>query len=106
MKKYLCFLFLALTACATPPENIPTASVSTLQYQDYGCKQIAMELDRVERKVNALYHSLDKKAGDDSAQMAVDILLKAVPVLPDGFFLSYRCIISYAYSAIRKGKVS
>jgi hypothetical protein len=65
----------ALAACATQPGNIPAASVSTLQYQDYSCKQIAVELDRVERKSNDLYYRLDKKAGDDSAQMAVGMVL-------------------------------
>ena len=64
-----------LTACATQPDNIAASSVSTLQYQGYSCKQLGLELDRVERKANTLYHSLDKKAGDDSAQMAVGMIL-------------------------------
>ena len=64
-----------LSACATAPDKIGAASVSTLQYQDYSCKQIGMELDRVERKTNEIYYRLDKKASDDNAQMAVGMLL-------------------------------
>jgi len=66
---------LMLTACASSPDKIPASSVSTLQYQDYNCKQIGLELDRVERKVNDLYYRLDKRAGNDSAQMAVGLIL-------------------------------
>jgi hypothetical protein len=66
---------LMLTACASSPDKIAASSVSTLQYQDYNCKQIALELSRVERKVNELYYRLDKTAGNDSAQMAVGMIL-------------------------------
>jgi hypothetical protein len=68
-------LTLMLSACASSPDKIPASSVSTLQYQGYNCKQIALELDRVERKVNDLYYRLDKRAGNDSAQMAVGLIL-------------------------------
>lgn len=68
-------LSLALTGCATEPNEISASSVSTLQYEDYSCKQIAMELDRVERKSNELYYRLDKTASNDNAQMAVGMIL-------------------------------
>lgn len=66
---------LLLSACASQPEDIPAASVSTLQYQDYSCKQVALELDRVSRKANELYYRLDKKAGNDAAQMGIGLVL-------------------------------
>lgn len=68
-------LSLVLTGCASKPDNIAAASVSTLQYQGYNCEQVALELDRVERKVNELYYRLDKKAGNDSAQMGIGLVL-------------------------------
>jgi hypothetical protein len=68
-------LSLALAGCASSPDKIAASSVSTLQYQDYSCKQIGWELDRVERKVNELYYRLDKKAGADSAQMGIGLVL-------------------------------
>lgn len=64
-----------LSACASHPDKIAASSVSTLTYESYNCKQIAAELDRVERKVNELYYRLDKTAGNDNAQMAVGLIL-------------------------------
>ena len=77
MKKLISTLTLcaALVGCASQPEDIAASSVSTLQYQDYNCKQIGLELDRVERKSNELYYRLDKKAGNDAAQMGVGMIL-------------------------------
>jgi len=72
-----------LGACATPPEKIKTAYVSPLQYKDYDCEQIAMETDRVSRRVQNLNASLKKTASDDSAQMAVGMIL----FFPALFFL-------------------
>ena len=64
-----------LAACATNPNNIPTASVSPLQYNDYDCKQLAGELDRVSRKTNDLYASLKQTSANDTAQMAIGMVL-------------------------------
>lgn len=76
MKKVLPLLLaFFLAACATPPDKIAASSVSTLQYEGYNCKQIAAELARVERKINDIYYRLDKTAGNDSAQMAVGMIL-------------------------------
>jgi len=72
-----------LGACATPPEKISAAYVSPLQYKDYDCDQIAMETDRVSRRVQSLNASLKKTASDDSAQMAVGMIL----FFPALFFL-------------------
>jgi hypothetical protein len=76
MSKYiLCVFILVLAGCASSPDKIAASSVSTLQYEDHNCKQIAMELDRVERKTNELYYRLDKTSGNDNAQMAVGMIL-------------------------------
>jgi len=83
--KYLSILCMGmlLAACATPPEKIAKAYVSPLQYKDYDCDQIAMETDRVSRRVQNLNTSLKKTASDDSAQMAVGMIL----FFPALFFL-------------------
>lgn len=76
MRKCLSVFCVALlSACASSPDKIAASSVSTLQYEGYSCKQIAAETNRVERKVNDLYYRLDKTAGNDSAQMAVGMIL-------------------------------
>jgi len=73
----------ALNACATPPEKISSAYVSPLQYKDYDCDQITMETDRVSRRVQSLNASLKKTASDDSAQLAIGMVL----FFPALFFL-------------------
>jgi hypothetical protein len=75
MKKFVAVLALVATACASQPDKIQTASVSTLQYKDHDCEQLAMESDRVNNRVNELYHSLKNKADGDSAQMAIGMIL-------------------------------
>ena len=75
MKKLVLAISAALLSagCASSPDKIPTASVSTLQYKD--CDQLAMESDRISRRVNELYMNLKRTADNDSAQMAVGMLL-------------------------------
>jgi len=74
---------LAVGACATQPDKIASAYVSPLQYKDYDCDQISMELARVNSRVNALHTSLKKTADDDAGQMAVGLIL----LWPTLFFL-------------------
>ena len=76
-------MIFTLTACATHPDKIAASSVSTVQYQDYSCRQIGAELSRIERKLNDMYHRLEKTASDDNAQMAVGMIL----FWPSLFFL-------------------
>ena len=64
-----------LSACASQPENIATAYVSPLQYQDYSCKQIGMEMNSVARRASELQGTLKKKADNDAVQMGVGLVL-------------------------------
>ena len=73
----------ALTACASQPEDIQTAYVSPLQYKNYDCDQLSMEAERVSARTIALYGSLKDTADTDEVQMAVGLIL-LWPVL---FFL-------------------
>jgi len=73
----------ALTACASQPDDIHTAYVSTLQYKKYDCDQLSMEAERVSGRTVELYHSLKTTADDDEVQMAVGVLL----LWPTLFFL-------------------
>lgn len=65
----------ALTGCATSPDKIATQSVSTLPYEQYNCKQLGAEVDRVTRRLSELRGSLEKTASNDTAQMAVGMIL-------------------------------
>jgi len=72
-----------LAGCATQPDNIASAYVSPLQYKDYDCDQVSMEMGRVTRRASELQASLKKTADDDQAQMAVGLIL----LWPTLFFL-------------------
>ena len=64
-----------LVGCATAPEKLGTTYVSPLQYKDYTCDQIGMEMQRVSRKVAELRGTLDKDASNDAAQMGIGLIL-------------------------------
>ena len=64
-----------LVGCATAPEKLGTTYVSPLQYKDYTCDQIGMEMQRVSRKVAELRGTLAKDASNDAAQMGIGLIL-------------------------------
>ena len=75
--KYFVVLLLAtlLVGCATAPEKLGTTYVSPLQYKDYTCDQIGMEMQRVSRKVAELRGTLDKDASNDEVVMGIGLIL-------------------------------
>ena len=64
-----------LVGCATAPEKLGATYVSPLQYKDYTCDQIGMEMQRVSRRVAVLRGTLDQEASTDAAQMGIGLLL-------------------------------
>lgn len=64
-----------MIGCASSPDKIQTAYVSPLQYKDYDCEQISGELMRVSRRAGELQGNLQKTADNDTAQMAVGMVL-------------------------------
>lgn len=76
MKKLLTIsLASLLAACASSSKDIATSYVSPLKYQDYNCKQLAMEIDEVQHRTQVLKKSIDDEASADTAQMAAGMLL-------------------------------
>ncbi len=66
---------ISITGCATSPDKIQTAYVSPVLYKNYSCDQLASESTRVSHRTNELYSSLKKEADNDTAQMAVGMIL-------------------------------
>ncbi|WP_159718565.1 cell envelope integrity protein TolA [Geminicoccus flavidas] len=66
---------LALSGCATQPDNITTQYVSPVQYRGYDCNQISLEMQRISGRVSQLHASLDTKADNDAAQMALGMVI-------------------------------
>lgn len=75
MKKLLLISAVFVSACASHAHEIPAAYVSPLQYQDYSCKQISAELQRVSSRAEEVAHSVNKNADGDSTAMAVGLIL-------------------------------
>lgn len=76
MKKPIVVILTAvISGCASSARDIPTQYVSPLIYEDYSCKQIGAEHARLTRRVNELAYQVDDRASDDSAKMAVGLIL-------------------------------
>ena len=63
------------SGCATQPSEISATYVSPIKYSKYDCDQIGMEMDYVSKRTVELYQSLNKKADNDTTQMAVGMIL-------------------------------
>ncbi len=61
--------------CATPSEKISATYVSPFQYQGYSCKQIRMELIRVNRKILEITGQQDREADKDAAVLGIGMIL-------------------------------
>ena len=70
----LFLLVMLLVGCATAPEKLGTTYVSLLQYKDYSCEQIGMEMQRVSRKAADLHGILSKDASNDAIQMGLGLV--------------------------------
>lgn len=78
MKKSAFLLTLATSltvGCASNPDKLQTSYVSPMVYQHYECDQVIAETDRVNRRANELHGNLKTKANNDTAQMAVGMVL-------------------------------
>ncbi len=64
-----------LTGCASSPDSMTAQQVSPLRYEGYTCKQLGLESDYANERLGQLYASLDRKAGNDAAQMGIGLVL-------------------------------
>ncbi len=75
---------LALAGCASSADNIRPAYISPIQYQNYGCEQIAAEAQRVSARVAEVTGVQDQKANNDAVATGVALVL----FWPAAFFIS------------------
>ena len=64
-----------LAGCASSASDIGPSYVSPLQYEDYSCRQIAAEAQRVSQRVAELSGVQDDKATNDAVATGVAIVL-------------------------------
>ena len=55
------------TGCASNPNDLPKAEVSSNKFSDYNCEMIENEFDRNDRRTQDLYRHLKKERDDDVA---------------------------------------
>lgn len=71
MKKLLVPLALMLGGCASHPGDIEAAYISSLQFKDYDCEQLAGEAERINTRVFKLHDDLEETANGDAAQVGL-----------------------------------
>ena len=64
-----------LIGCASQPDDIQTAYVSDLQYNNSDCDQLQGEALRISQRPADLHGRLKDKADGDAAQMCVGLIL-------------------------------
>ena len=77
-KKILACILLGqfvLASCASKSKDITATYVSPLQYQNYKCSQISMEMGRVSRKVIEVSGAQDAAATKDAVAMTVGLVV-------------------------------
>jgi hypothetical protein len=67
----LLLFIVSMIGCSTQPEKIEKQSFILLTYQDYTCKQIGVEIDRVNGRSYELFGSLKNPTNNNETQMAV-----------------------------------
>ena len=77
MKKILIVAISAalLSACASSPDKLSAAHVSTAGYKNMSCDEIHAEMASNMNGVQDLYSALDKKAKNDQAAMAIGMII-------------------------------
>lgn len=76
MKLFACAAFgLAVSGCATNPENITAAYVSPMQYAGYSCPQLREEASRVSGRAAQVTGAQSSKASGDAVAMGVGLIL-------------------------------
>lgn len=103
------FTLVFFSACASKPDNLTTSYVSPMRFNQYDCNQLYQEMDYVSQRTLELYHSLNRKANADTAQMTVGLIL----FWPTLFFLeggdgpeaSEYSRLKGEYEALRKSSI-
>lgn len=100
----MALLAASLIGCASHPDKIDAAYVSTLKYEPYSCAQIAIEIEAVEQRTDALYQALRRTRRADNWQAGVGLLL--LPTLfalegGDGPVASEYAFLKGDYEALR-----
>jgi hypothetical protein len=65
----------ALAGCATAPANVPPTYVSSMRYDSADCKQLSIEAEEVDARLQAVSGTLQTKANGDAALVTVGAII-------------------------------
>lgn len=68
-------LVVLLTGCATSSHKVPVQHVSPMQYGNFDCKQLNMESNRIQMRINELRSRIDTRSQNDTAIATAGLLL-------------------------------
>ena len=68
-------LALAMCGCAKSADKVVAAYASPLTYQQYDCRQIGMEAERISARVIALTGEQNKKATGDAVATTIGVIV-------------------------------
>jgi hypothetical protein len=66
---------LFICGCAKRPEDITAAYISPLAYEQYDCRQLGTEAQRVSARASAIMGVQQQKADNDAVAMGVGLIL-------------------------------
>ena len=79
MKKYfvgaVATALFGMGGCASPPDEIPTADISTFQFEEMSCDRLTKEYNRKKERGAELHEVLQEEADADKTQAAVGFIL-------------------------------
>lgn len=76
-------LAMILAGCASSPETVQTISVSPMQYKDYDCAKIGIELKRTARRIDNVHDYLKARADANGARVALGVIFLPALLLMD-----------------------
>lgn len=94
---YMACISIALASCSQHPDKIPPQYVSPLQYDNYNCKQISSEMQRLSARASELHGKQEKSAKGDNIKTGVGIVL----FWPTLFFLDNNSAQASEYAKIK-----
>lgn len=66
---------LVTAACAKPADKVSAAYVSPMQFQSYGCQQLAQEAERISARAIALTGAQNNRATSDAVATTVAVVI-------------------------------
>ena len=75
------FVLIAISGCATSPDNIQSRYISPQRYSGMNCSSLVVENNHICRNIDRLYASLNKQVKKDKAKVAAAVVISPFVLL-------------------------